>query len=139
MSIIISFLSKFAFNKIATYFKKNKSEFILFFIIIACFIVIVFMYLKLLYKNNQVSKLEDNIDKLEIKVENLQITNQLYLTDIDKLSNEIIARKPLVNTSIKIIYRTNDIYYTNEEIIQTKLDKRDDFYFNEIMSNGSKK
>jgi len=138
MSIIVSLLSKFALSKVKDYIKNNKLEFILFAIVIFCFLVIIGMSLRLLHRRNQVSKLEDNIDKLEIKVERLEITNRLYMTDITKLSNDIVSQKKLNNTAIKIVYRTNDIYYTNKEIIQTKLDKRDDFYFNEIMSNKVK-
>lgn len=138
MSIIVSLLSKFALSKVKDYIKNNKLEFILFAIVIFCFLVIIGMSLRLLYRRSQVSKLEDNIDKLEIKVERLEITNRLYMTDITKLSNDIVSQKKLNNTAIKIVYRTNDIYYTNKEIIQTKLDKRDDFYFNEIMSNKVK-
>ena len=117
---------------ILKFLKKNWKEFALFIIVFSLVMIIIYMSLK-------INSNEKEIDKLEVKVEQLEITNQLYLTDIDKLSNEIIAQKPLANTSIKIIYRTNDIYYTNKEIIRTKLDKRDGFYFNEIMSNGIKK
>ena len=138
MSVIISLLSKFALSKAISYIKNNKKEFLLFAIIFICFCVIIYMSMRLLYRKNQVSRLETNIDELENQVEQLEITNRVYMTDITKLSNEAIARKPLANTSIKIIYRTNDIYYTNEEIIQAQLDKREAFYFNEIMSNKVK-
>lgn len=139
MSIIVGLLSKFALSKVKDYIKNNKLEFILFAIVLFCFIVIIGMAISLLHRRMEVSKLEDNIDKLEIKVERLEITNQLYMTDITRLSNDIASQKRLNNTAINVVYRTNDIYYTNKEIIQTKLDKRDDFYFNEVMSNRSKK
>ena len=104
MSIIVSLLSKFALSKVKDYIKNNKLEFILFAIVIFCFLVIIGMSLRLLHRRNQVSKLEDNIDKLEIKVERLEITNRLYMTDITKLSNDIVSQKKLNNTAIKIVY-----------------------------------
>lgn len=138
MSIIVSLLSKFALSKVKDYFKNNKKEFILFIIVLVCFCIISFMSLRLLYRKNQVSKLEDDIDNLEIKVERLEITNQLNIDNLAQLSNEIIAKKSFSDTKIKIIYITNDIYYTNTIYMSIMSNKRDDFYFNQIMLNRSK-
>lgn len=138
MSIIFSLLSKFALSKVKDYIKNNKKEFILFVVVLVCFCIISFMSLRLLYRKNQVSKLEDDIDNLEIKVEQLEITNQLNIDNLTQLSNEIIAKKSFSDTKIKIIYITNDIYYTNTIYMSIMSNKRDDFYFNQIMLNRSK-
>ena len=138
MSIIFSLLSKFALSKVKDYIKNNKKEFILFVVVLVCFCIISFMSLRLLYRKNQVSKLEDDIDNLEIKVEQLEITNQLNIDNLTQLSNEIIAKKSFSDTKIKIIYITNDIYYTNTVYMSIMSNKRDDFYFNQIMLNRSK-
>lgn len=138
MSIIFSLLSKFALSKVKDYIKNNKKEFILFVVVFVCFCIISFMSLRLLYRKNQVSKLEDDIDNLEIKVEQLEITNQLNIDNLTQLSNEIIAKKSFSDTKIKIIYITNDIYYTNTIYMSIMSNKRDDFYFNQIMLNRSK-
>lgn len=65
---------------------------------------------------------------------NLSISNTLLNDDILKISNDMRINKSFSNTVIKVVYRTNDIYYTNADDIELKLDKRDDFY-NLFISN----
>lgn len=127
MSIIISWLSKIALSKVIKYFKGNKIDFLLFIIVSVCFIVIIVMYFKI-QKSNVI------IDNLEAEITNLSISNNLLNDDILKLSNDMIINKSFSNTIIKIIYKTNDIYYTNADDIELKLEKRDDFY-NLFISN----
>lgn len=127
MSIIVGWLSKIALSKVIKYLKENKSEFLLFIIVAICFIVIIVMYFK-------IQRSEAVIDNLEEEITNLSINNNLLNDDILKLSNDMIINKSFSNTIIKIIYKTNDIYYTNADDIELKLDKRDDFY-NLFISN----
>lgn len=127
MSIIISWLSKIALSKVIKYFKENKIEFLLSIIISICFIVILVMYFRL-------QKSEAIIDNLESEITNLSISNNLLNDDILKLSNDMIINKSFSNSLIKIIYRTNDIYYTNADDITSKFDMRNNFY-NLFISN----
>lgn len=127
MSIIVGWLSKIALSKVIKYLKENKSEFLLFIIVAICFIIIVVMYFK-------IQRGEAVIDSLEEEITNLSISNNLLNDDILKLSNDMIINKSFSNTIIKIIYKTNDIYYTNADDIELKLNKRNDFY-NLFISN----
>ena len=81
-----------------------------------------------------IKKKDKYIINLSTEITNLTISNTLLNDDILKLSNDIKINKSFSNTVIKIIYRTNDIYYTNEDDIDLKLDKRNDFY-NLFISN----
>lgn len=117
MSIIFSLLSKFALSKVKDYIKNNKKEFILFVVVLVCFCIISFMSLRLLYRKNQVSKLEDDIDNLEIKVEHLETTNEYLSFEILNFSNKAFVKNSFTNTTTKIIMITNDFYLIEEDII----------------------
>ncbi len=96
-------------------------------LIIVCFLTISYLIIENKIKDKTIVKLNSDIT-------NLTISNSLLNDDILKLSNDIKINKSFSNTVMKIIYRTNDIYYTNEDDIDLKLDKRNDFY-NLFISN----
>lgn len=110
MSIIISWLSKIALSKVFTYLKNNKREFLLFLVVCICFGVIIWMTMRLLWRKNQV-------EKLEVKVEQLETTNEYLNTEILNFSNKAFVKDSFTNTTTKIIMITNDFYLIEEDII----------------------
>ena len=104
----------------------NKWTYIALFILAIFIVVLIFI--------NTIQNYENTIDNLEEHIDNLTISNTLLNDDILKLSNDMKINKSFSNTVIKIIHRTNDIYYTNKDDIDLKLDKRNDFY-NLFISN----
>ena len=129
MSIIISWLSKIALSKIISYIKNNKKEFIMFGIIMIFIIIIFFLLIKIKHHKS-------NIKTLENKIDTLIISNELLNDNVLKLSNDMIINKSFEKIIYKVIYKTNDIYYTNREDIELKEEKRDAFYFNKIFNIG---
>lgn len=91
-------------------------------------LTIVISLLVITYLIVDIKKKDKTIIKLNSDITNLNISNTLLNDDILKLSNDIKINKSFSNTVIKVIYRTNDIYYTNADDIDLKLDKRNDFY-----------
>lgn len=79
-------------------------------------------------------KKDKNIIQLSEEITNLHISNSLLNDNVLKLSNDMIINKSFTNIIFKIVHHTNDIYYTNEDDIELKIEKRNDFYFNEIMN-----
>ena len=73
-------------------------------------------------------KKDKDIINLSTEITTLSISNTLLNDDILKISNDMRINKSFSNTVIKVVYRTNDIYYTNADDIDLKLDKRNDFY-----------
>ena len=110
MSIMVSWLSKIALSKIFTYLKNNKREFLLFIVVCICFGVIIWMTMRLLWRKNQV-------EKLEVKVEQLETTNEYLNTEILNFSNKAFVKDSFTNTTTKIIMITNDFYLIEEDII----------------------
>ena len=110
MSIIVGWLSKIALSKIFTYLKNNKREFLLFLVVCICFGVIIWMTMRLLWRKNQV-------EKLEVKVEQLETTNEYLNTEILNFSNKAFVKDSFTNTTTKIIMITNDFYLIEEDII----------------------
>lgn len=110
MSIIVGWLSKIALSKIFTYLKNNKREFLLFIVVCICFGVIIWMTMRLLWRKNQV-------EKLEVKVEQLETTNEYLNTEILNFSNKAFVKDSFTNTTTKIIMITNDFYLIEEDII----------------------
>lgn len=129
MSIIISWLSKIALSKIISYIKNNKKEFIMFGIVMIFIIIIFFLLIKIKHHKS-------NIKTLENKIDTLIISNELLNDNVLKLSNDMIINKSFEKIIYKVIYKTNDIYYTNREDIELKEEKRDAFYFNKIFNIG---
>lgn len=91
-------------------------------------LTIVISLLVITYLIVDIKKKDKTIVRLSNDITNLSISNTLLNDDILKLSNDMKINKSFSNTVIKIIYRTNDIYYTNADDIELKLDKRNDFY-----------
>ena len=110
MSIIVGWLSKIALSKVFTYLKNNKREFLLFLVVCICFGVIIWMTMRLLWRKNQV-------EKLEVKVEQLETTNEYLNTEILNFSNKAFVKDSFTNTTTKIIMITNDFYLIEEDII----------------------
>ena len=110
MSIIVGWLSKIALSKVFTYLKNNKREFLLFIVVCICFGVIIWMTMRLLWRKNQV-------EKLEVKVEQLETTNEYLNTEILNFSNKAFVKDSFTNTTTKIIMITNDFYLIEEDII----------------------
>ena len=110
MSIMVTWLSKIALSKIFTYLKNNKREFLLFIVVCICFGVIIWMTMRLLWRKNQV-------EKLEVKVEQLETTNEYLNTEILNFSNKAFVKDSFTNTTTKIIMITNDFYLIEEDII----------------------
>ena len=110
MSIMVSWLSKIALSKVFTYLKNNKREFLLFLVVCICFGVIIWMTMRLLWRKNQV-------EKLEVKVEQLETTNEYLNTEILNFSNKAFVKDSFTNTTTKIIMITNDFYLIEEDII----------------------
>lgn len=79
-------------------------------------------------------KKDKNIIQLSEEITNLHISNSLLNDNVLKLSNDMIINKSFTNIIFKIVHHTNDIYYTNEDDIELKIEKRNNFYFNEIMN-----
>ena len=129
MSIIISWLSKIALSKIISYIKNNKKEFVMFGIVMIFIIIIFFLLIKIKHHKS-------NIKTLENKIDTLIISNELLNDNVLKLSNDMIINKSFEKIIYKVIYKTNDIYYTNREDIELKEEKRDAFYFNKIFNIG---
>jgi hypothetical protein len=132
MSIIISLLSKIAIKKIWNYIKDNKKEFIMIAIILIFVSIIFFLLIRIRIHKSNIVTLENQIDTLII-------SNELLNDNITKYSNDIIINKSFEKVVYKIIYKTNDIYYTNADDIELKEDKREAFYFNKIFSAGDDK
>ena len=95
MSIIISWLSKIALSKVFTYLKNNKREFLLFLIVCICFGIIIFMSMRLLWRKNQV-------EKLNIQIERLEATNYFYQKEIVDREKEIKELHIYTNSLNKI-------------------------------------
>ena len=131
MSIIISLLSKIAIKKIWNYIKDNKKEFIMIAIILIFVSIIFFLLIRIRIHKSNIVTLENQIDTLII-------SNELLNDNITKYSNDIIINKSFEKVVYKIIYKTNDIYYTNADDIELKEDKREAFYFNKIFSGDDK-
>lgn len=96
-------------------------------LMIVCFLTISYLIVENKKKDKDIINLSNDIT-------NLSISNTLLNDDILKISNDMRINKSFSNTVIKVVYRTNDIYYTNADDIELKLDKRDDFY-NLFISN----
>ena len=96
--------------------------------IVLCLIIITYLIV-------DIKKKDKTIVKLNSDITNLSISNTLLNDDILKLSNDIKINKSFSNTVIKVIYRTNDIFYTNADDIDLKLDKRNNFY--NLFQNGA--
>lgn len=96
-------------------------------LIFICLITILALYI-------ENKKKDKNIIQLSEEITNLSISNNLLNDNVLKLSNDMIINKSFTNIIFKIVHHTNDIYYTNEDDIELKIEKRNDFYFNEIMS-----
>lgn len=95
-------------------------------LIFICLITILALYI-------ENKKKDKNIIQLSEEITNLSISNNLLNDNVLKLSNDMIINKSFTNIIFKIVHHTNDIYYTNEDDIELKIEKRNDFYFNEIM------
>lgn len=96
-------------------------------LIFICLITILALYI-------ENKKKDKNIIQLSEEITNLSISNNLLNDNVLKLSNDMIINKSFTNIIFKIVHHTNDIYYTNEDDIELKIEKRNDFYFNEIMN-----
>lgn len=90
-------------------------------LMIVCFLTISYLIVENKKKDKDIINLSNDIT-------NLSISNTLLNDDILKISNDMRINKSFSNTVIKAVYRTNDIYYTNTDDIELKLDKRNDFY-----------
>ena len=114
------------------YIKNNKKEFIL----IAIILIFVFIIFYLLIR---IGIHKSNIETLGTKIDTLIVSNELLNDNITKYSNDLIINKSFEKVVYKIIYKTNDIYYTNADDIELKEEKREAFYFNKIFSAGDDK
>lgn len=103
-------------------------------LMIVCFLTISYLIVENKKKDKDIINLSNDITNLSNEITNLSISNTLLNDDILKISNDMRINKSFSNTVIKVVYRTNDIYYTNADDIELKLDKRDDFY-NLFISN----
>lgn len=83
-------------------------------------------------------KKDKNIIELSKEITNLSISNHLLNDNVLKLSNDIIINKSFTNIIYKIAKNTNELFFTNADDIALKLEKRQNFYFNTIMSSEAK-
>ena len=82
---------------ILNYFKNHKSELVMLIIVIICGVIIIAMFAKLKHKDNLISK-------NKAKIEGLEITNDIYATQIVDYEKQLYELSKLTNMIEKIKY-----------------------------------